>query len=43
MYVGSLYEGLNEVANEIVWIGVDERKDIGQHIPNFYKFAPVHS
>ena len=32
------YEGLNEVANEIVWVGVDERKDIGQHIPNFYKF-----
>jgi hypothetical protein len=32
------YEGLNEVANEIVWIGVGERKDIGQHIPNFYKF-----
>ncbi len=32
------HERLNEIAKEIIWIGVDERKDIGHHIPNFYKF-----
>ena len=32
------HEGLNEVAKEPVWIGVNERKEIGQSIPNFYKF-----
>ena len=32
------HEGLNEVAKEPVWIGVNERKEIGLSIPNFYKF-----
>tara|TARA_Y100000296_G_C5163136_1_gene253051 strand:+ start:20 stop:1177 length:1158 start_codon:yes stop_codon:yes gene_type:complete len=33
-----LHEGLNKIANETIWIGVDEQDEIGQHIPNFYKF-----
>lgn len=32
------HEGLNEVAKETIWIGVNKRDEISQHIPNFYKF-----
>jgi len=32
------HEGLNEIAKETVWIGVNERDESDHHIPNFYKF-----
>jgi hypothetical protein len=33
-----LQEGLNKIADETIWIGVDERKEFDHHIANFYKF-----